>query len=97
MWCFRFLLLLIPTILIPSMLFAGLDQMSPEGWLWYKDPSPELLKKQSERSLKAHPIKRSKGLRPKTLRAPIKKGSQRFERTLKNPWQSPSCIQPFKM
>lgn len=49
MWCFRFLLLLIPTMLIPSMLFAGSDQLSPEGWLWYKDPSPEVLKKQSEK------------------------------------------------
>jgi conjugal transfer pilus assembly protein TraF len=53
MWCFKLILLMTPSMImlsmiIPSLLFAsGLDQ--PQGWLWYKDPSPELLKAHAEK------------------------------------------------
>lgn len=29
-----------------SLMAENFDQRSPEGWLWYKDPSPEVLKKE---------------------------------------------------
>ncbi|KAB2836816.1 MAG: conjugal transfer protein TraF [Caedimonadaceae bacterium] len=77
MWCFNFLLLLIPSMVIPSMLFAaGFDHRPPEGWLWYKDPSPEVLKKQSEKQPQTASEKvkgtRAKGLRPQEKLAKIR-------------------------
>lgn len=63
MWCFRFFLLLMPTMVVPSMCAAGLASVEqlPQGWLWYKDPSPEVLKKQSEKKPKGASSKKDKG------------------------------------
>ncbi len=77
MWCFRFFLLLILTMAVPGMLLAELDQRPPEGWLWYKDSSPEVLKKQAEKksigasSKKVHGTS-AKGLRPQEKLAKIR-------------------------
>lgn len=60
MWCFRFLLLLMPNMVCAAGL-ASVEQLQPEGWLWYKDPSPELLKKQAEMKPKGSPSKKDNG------------------------------------
>ncbi|MBX9697514.1 MAG: conjugal transfer protein TraF [Alphaproteobacteria bacterium] len=53
MWCFRLFFLVLPSVSIPSMVcaagLASIEQLQPEGWLWYKDPSPEFLKAHAEK------------------------------------------------
>lgn len=71
MWCFRFLLLLIPNMVIPSIWAAGLASVEqlPEGWLWYKDPSPEVFKKQGQPVSEKVKGTSTKGLSPQDPRA----------------------------
>ncbi|MBX9697531.1 MAG: conjugal transfer protein TraF [Alphaproteobacteria bacterium] len=60
MWCFRLFFLVLPNVFMPSMQCAAglgqpsvgqpsVEQLSPQGWLWYKDPSPELLRAQEKK------------------------------------------------
>ncbi|KAB2837120.1 MAG: conjugal transfer protein TraF [Caedimonadaceae bacterium] len=72
MWCFRFLLLLIPNMVIPSIWAAELASVKqlPEGWLWYKDPSPEVFKKQEEKKPKGASSKKDKGPKAQDPKGP---------------------------
>lgn len=71
MWCFKLILLMTPSLVLAS----GLNQ--PQGWLWYKDPSPEVFNKQEKTAsekVKGTSTKdtHAKGLRPQEKLAKVR-------------------------